>query len=119
MHASDNLLTITVTFLGETISILQKNEKIGFEEVMPLQSFDDYCIVGYFFVAVKDFLLEDDEAFKSIPYLVAVICSTSERRRSAKQASAAADAASPIKLAATRDNLQKNIQKLIQKTCAS
>ena len=62
LHPSDNLLTITVTFLGESISVLQKNENIGFEEVMPLQSFDDYCIGGYFFVAVKGFLLEDDEA---------------------------------------------------------
>ena len=61
LHPSDNLLTITVTFVGETISVLQKNEKIGFEEVMPLQSFDDYCIGGYFFVALKGFLLEDDE----------------------------------------------------------
>ena len=47
--------------MGELISVLQKNEKIGFEEVMPLQSFDDYCIGGYFFVAVNGFLLEDDE----------------------------------------------------------
>jgi hypothetical protein len=61
LHPSDNLLTITVTFLGELISVLQKNEKIGFEEVMPLQSFDDYCVGGYFFVAVKGFMLEDDE----------------------------------------------------------
>jgi hypothetical protein len=62
LHPSDILLTITVTFLGETISVLQKNETIGFKEVMPLQSFDDYCIDGYFFVAVKGLLLEDDEA---------------------------------------------------------
>lgn len=61
LHPSDNLLTITVTFVGETISVLQKNEKIGFEEVMPLQSFDDYCIGGYFFLAVKGSVLEDDE----------------------------------------------------------
>ena len=61
LHPSDNLLTITVTFLGETLSVLQKNEKVGFEDVMPIQSFDDYCIGGYFFVAVQGLLLEDDE----------------------------------------------------------
>ena len=60
LHPSDNLLTITVTFLGETIYVLQKNEKIG-EELMPLQSFDDYCVDGYFFVAIKGSVLEDDE----------------------------------------------------------
>ena len=60
LHPSDNLLTITVTFLGETIYVLQKNEKIG-EELMPLQSFDDYCVDGYFFVAVKGSVLEDEE----------------------------------------------------------
>ena len=60
LHPSDNLLTITVTFVGETISVLQKNEKIG-EELMPLQSFDDYCVDGYFFVAVKGSVLEDEE----------------------------------------------------------
>ena len=60
LHPSDNLLTITVTFLSETISGLQKNKKIG-EELMPLQSFDDYCVDGYFFVAIKGSVLEDDE----------------------------------------------------------